>query len=374
MPEGEPQFPVGGPFFGGNGLLPHLQGGGQFRQPLHLLRVLQGHRAGALALHQQDLPFSGLPVGKPLLAGKGHPLFPLGVGKQAEGQDKAQNRRPRQHPKGGLFVAQDVLDAALHIVLPKGQGAHQAALPLGNGQQRGRIALADVRPQDLHHRLVAGHLHVPAEEEVGGPQHRVEPVDAEEQKGQGLDEVVLPADVDLLVAEDIPPLLLGEAQGQVDPGPEKAQDKGGGDPVAFPDVPLPQHRPPEPLPEAQVGEDAVGQQKDKARLPDQVPDLQPKLHRVGGSRRGGRGQALVHRLVEEPEAALDLRLWGVDDLLGDGLGPGHQAEGAGEGHRTDQPEQHHRPQGVGKDLRGPAEEQSPRHHQEGRPGRPDAHI
>ncbi len=268
------------------------------------------------------------------------------------------------------------MNAVFHVIFPKGQGRYQAALPRRNSQEGGGISLPDAGAQLFHDQFVAGHLHIPAHEEIGQPQHRIEPVDAKEQQGQRLYQVIHPADMGLFVAEDVLPFLLLQPQGQIDAGPEKAQHKGGGDAVAFPDVSLPEGGLPQPPGKAQVGEDAVQKEEQRPHLPDQAPYLQPKLHRIGAGVGGGgrRRQALVHRLVKNNKAAFNLRLRGVKDILGDGLGPGHQAENAGEGHRTDQPEQHHPPQGVGDFLRRFLEQQPPRHHQKSRPGRPQAHV
>ena len=92
-----------------------------------------------------------------------------GVGQQAEAQDPRQNHRQRRPPEGGFFVPQDIDDAALDIVLPKGQRGGKAALAGGEVQQTGGRALAVLLPQLPEGQLVAGHLHIPAHEEPGQP-------------------------------------------------------------------------------------------------------------------------------------------------------------------------------------------------------------
>ena len=56
------------------------------------------------------------------------------------------------------------------------------------------------------------------------------------QKSHRFDPMIPAADMDLLMAEDIPPLLFSQMEGQIDPGAKKAQDKSGGDPVTGKDV------------------------------------------------------------------------------------------------------------------------------------------
>ncbi len=67
-------------------------------------------------------------------------------------------------------------------------------------------------------------------------------MDSQRQPRQRPEQVVAPADVGALVEQDVVPLPLGQAGGQVDPGPGQPPHKGGGDVVGQPDVFLPLQR------------------------------------------------------------------------------------------------------------------------------------
>ena len=78
------------------------------------------------------------------------------------------------------------------------------------------------------HCLVAGGLHIPAEQAVGHPQHGVKPVDRQGQPGQNFGAVVPPAQVGPLVEEDVGPVGHIQPRREVDPGPEETADEGEG--------------------------------------------------------------------------------------------------------------------------------------------------
>ena len=73
-------------------------------------------------------------------------------------------------------------------------------------QERGGVACCIRPPKGTDHGLVRGGLNVPAEEMIGQPQDRVEPVEAQGDIGQRLRQVVPAADVSLLMEQNIAPV------------------------------------------------------------------------------------------------------------------------------------------------------------------------
>ena len=93
------------------------------------------------------------------------------------------------------------------IFLPEGQrnSLGEAGL-VAQVQERGGIAGGVRPPKRADHGLVRGGLNVPAEEMIGQPQDRVEPVEAQGDIGHRFCQVVPAADVGLLVEQDIAPI------------------------------------------------------------------------------------------------------------------------------------------------------------------------
>ena len=61
-------------------------------------------------------------------------------------------------------------------------------------------------------------------------------MDAQGHKGQGLDDMVQPADVVPLMEKDVCLFPGGQRGGQIDPGPQNPHDKGGANVVGQVDV------------------------------------------------------------------------------------------------------------------------------------------
>ena len=194
--------------------------------------------------------------------------------------------------------------------------------------------------------------------------------------------MVPPAQVGLLVEEDVGPVGHIQPCGEVDPGPEEAADEGGGDLVALIHRRRHQggdqhglcHLPPQP----QVGQGGPQQAGQAPGGPDPREDCRPV--KGGGSRRRlwrgvgkggllggglGWGLGLLGGVCGDGVRRRRLRRGGGEDLLhigpaGDPLGhqPHRQVQPAGEDH----PHQHHRPQGAGDPPGGPFQGQAEEHH------------
>ena len=229
------------------------------------------------------------------------------------------------------------------------------------------------------HRLVAGGLHVPAEQAVGHPQHGVKPVDRQGQPGQDLGAVVPPAQVGLLVEEDVGPVGHIQPCGEVDPGPEEAADEGGGDLVGLVHPWLHPHRLGHLPPQPPVGEGSPQQADPAPGGPDPCDHGGP----AGGGRGflwgsvwngclldwglgcglglgGGVGQDGVPSVLRH-------RVGGENPLY---IGPtgdplGHQAHRQGQAGGQNHPQQHHPPQGAGDPPGDLFQGQAEDHHHKG---------
>ena len=114
-------------------------------------------------------------------------------------------------PHLGLLPIQQIFDAAFGIALAEGQRRPGDDAPSGGKAQEGRgVVRPDAIAQLLHHRLITAHLHVLGEENKCNPDQGIEPMDAQGEKGQSLDDMVAPADVVLLMEDDVALLLLGQ--------------------------------------------------------------------------------------------------------------------------------------------------------------------
>ena len=94
-------------------------------------------------------------------------------------------------------------------------------------EEGGGVLDGVVGVEGLDHRLVAGGLNVPAEQPVGQPQQGVAPVQAQSHPGQGLGPVIPPADVGLLVEEDVLPVAGSHAGGGDRSGAGKSRRRRG---------------------------------------------------------------------------------------------------------------------------------------------------
>ena len=86
-------------------------------------------------------------------------------------------------------------------------------MPGSQSEQGCRIIRSDILTQLPDHSFIATHLHVLAGQNKCDPDQRVEPVNSQCQKSQSLDDMIEPADVVLLVQDDILLLLLTQVIG-----------------------------------------------------------------------------------------------------------------------------------------------------------------
>ena len=164
-------------------------------------------------------------------------LLPGGTGHQAQchkgnGQNAAQT-----HPEAVLLIVQHSQDPLLYADLAEGDGADKVRLLCAALQQRSGVGFPLLRLHELHHPLITGHFDVPAQQDVGKPHKRVEPVQSQGQEADHLDPVIPLVQMGAFMLQNVLPGLFAHAHGDVDSRLDEAQDKGGIDPVAFPAAP-----------------------------------------------------------------------------------------------------------------------------------------
>ena len=163
---------------------------------------------------------------------------------------RAGDQRRRHQPAPRPPIAHDCLHPGLDPHLAEGQwtGSYGPAADAA-AEQGGGVSAAVLLLQLPDHLLVAGPLDIPAQQGIGHPQQRVEPVDGEEQEAQRLPPVVAPADVGPLMGDHIGQIPFLQPVGQVDHRPQKPQDKGRRNMVGQIEVPLQRHGAGEPAPQ-----------------------------------------------------------------------------------------------------------------------------
>ena len=194
--------------------------------PLHGLRLAQ-HRFCPILVAKYDLVLRQMGIG---------------VENRHHQHRHTQHRRRKAHPQLLFLPVQHKFHPLSRVSLAEGQGRGQPVSSGGEIQQALGVVGADGAAQLFQHRLVTAQLHVPAAEGEGHPHQRIEPVDAHRQPEEALHDGVSVADVEPLVEEDVRPLPVAQARGQVDGPPEH---EGGGDVVTLPDAPAQGHGLPE---------------------------------------------------------------------------------------------------------------------------------
>ena len=304
--------------------------------------------------------------------------FDLWVGQKAHRRADTEYRGKHDQPERGLFVCQHRLYAALHrrLAESKRTGAHAVPWP-AQVQQRLGIARALRDVHCAYHALVAGELDVAAEQRIGQPDQRVVPVCGQNEPAQRLYDVVTARDVRPLVRQHLRKRAAVKAEGQVYPGPEEPQYKGGIDALAFKGISLEPDRLSDPPPQPQIACQRPEQHDRRTRQPDHRREGQQHLQRVD-ARGGARGESArkdrVNRLVQHAETGVKLRLGVGHDAPRQGLGAGDEAQGALNAHRQHQPQADDRPQQQPEPLRRLFEQDAEHNDDKNKPARGDAHV
>ena len=127
-------------------------------------------------------------------------------------------------------------------------------------QQGGGVALPILQLHELHYPFVTGQLDILAQQNIGQPHQRIEPVNGQGQKADHFEPVVALFQMGALVGQDVLPDCGRKPRRNVDLRADKAQNNGGIDLTALPaagDL----HGIPDLAPQAQVGINGVYAEK-----------------------------------------------------------------------------------------------------------------
>ena len=119
---------------------------------------------------------------------------------------------------------------------------------------------------ELYYPLIAGHLDVPAQQNIGRPHHGIKPVQAQGQKSDHLDPVVSLVQVGPLVIQDIAAGLGLHSHRYVDSGLDKSQNEGRFNSFGFPS-PGDFHRIPYPASQGKITVNTVAQENHRYSSP-----------------------------------------------------------------------------------------------------------
>ena len=162
-------------------------------------------------------------------------IFSRGAGHQAHRHEDDGDHAHQTDPEAGLLIGKHRLDALLDAHLAEGHGTGREVRPIGGAvQQGGGVGFPLVQLHELHHPLVAGDLDVLAQQDIGCPHQRIEPVQCQRQKAHHLEPVVALVQMGAFVGENVTLFLGSHAHGDVDIRADEAQNKSGLDAVAFP--------------------------------------------------------------------------------------------------------------------------------------------
>ena len=309
---------------------------------------LQNRAHGGIVAHvlgAEGVELTGIPV-----VGVGE-----GLRQQADGDDGGGDDQQHGGPQGGLFVVQHALHPLLDGDLAEGQRTHRRRAGTGGAGDKGAgVGGAARRVGIFQSQLITGALHVAAQQDVGQPQGRVEPVERQQQEGQGLDDVVAPADVAALVGEHLGQVVLRQTVGEIDTGREQTQHEGRAEVAAAVDVAVKARRFTDLGPHTQVAEGHVEQHTAHAGEP------QPRQHTSQGhglaagdtgggldfAGHDGHGGSVLRRGHHRRVGIVRLLL--PDGVIGtDGRGFLRlKADGALDGDGQQQTQGHQRPQGA----------------------------
>ena len=150
--------------------------------------------------------------------------------------------------------------------------------------------------------FVAGQLDVAAEQGIGKPQQRVEPVDRQQGKAQRLPPVVTPRKMRPLMREYILPLHLVQTGGQVDAWFYNAEDERRGNGIAKINVILNGERHAHAPTQPKITHERIEQHGSKADEPHPARKIRPHIKRVdAGCWHGGKmlAERGIHSIVDD---------------------------------------------------------------------------
>lgn len=283
------------------------------------------------------------------------------------------------------FVSSGVLETwlsgdsgtSVRVVSSCAVSGAEACLRLCAGEQSQGVGFAPGVIHAADDSLVAGQLDIFAEQQIACPNQRMEPVYRQNQEAQGLEQMVSPGDMCLLVGQYMGQLVAAQIVVYINLRSENAQNKGRSRKLTLADI----------VPEAcrsahfQAQADKTSRQIQKhdkdAGEPDAGGDESDDLQRIGaGLGRGGKGGGDhgIELRVHGGNAAGDSRCRTLQNRFRNGLGAGNQAERTGQCKGTEQANPHQHPQKTANPPGSFPENDAKQQHSENQPACADAEI
>ena len=300
------------------------------------------------------------------------------IGEHGYRQDNTENNSNQNQPKSRFSVIHHGSHPFLHAHLSKSQraGGDHAAID-GTGHQSLGIVGTLFIPQLGDHLFVAGQFNVPAQENVGHPHQRIEPIDGQKQESQGLPPVIFPSDVRLLMGHHMMEVITVHAVGQVDSRFQNSQYEGRTNGFALENI-LPEDGRHAEIPtKPQISDGSIGNHNHHTNQPDHSQNGHYIGTVIGRDRYPFKIaviEIVIYLLIHQGNSGLDIKIWAGNNLLREGLSTGNQAQCTFNGKRANQPHGHDAPQQdtypLGCLLQGKSENQ----YRQNQPACGDAHI
>ena len=177
--------------------------------------------------------------------------------------------------------------------------------------------------------FIAGHLNIPAEQNVGRPAQGIEPVDRQQQPSQWFPPMVTAGKMRSFVGDNAAGLLLVQSGGEIDAWVYNAKDERRGNGVAKINVILNVERCAHAPTQAEIADGGINQQDRHTDTPDDAGNRRPHIQRVdvvGGRTGKGFSNRGIHSVVNDRYSAMDRWMLRVlHHLGGDGFTAGQQA-------------------------------------------------
>ena len=300
------------------------------------------------------------------------------IRQKAHGHDHDREHRRGCDPKRGLFVVQRAFHARFDVPLAERQWAgRDGSFRRGAGQQRLRIVRARRTVQPLDDFFIARELDVAAEEHVGDPHQRIEPVQREHEVAEHLPPVVAAGEVRALVRDDIRRRPLVHVHGKINVRLHHAEDERRIDEFALVDVISQQNRRCELLFQFSRAHERVDEQRRHAGEPEDAVDVEVHLRLLAAHADGDLRRRRQRRIRDDIKRRLlvehRLARFG-HDLARDGLGARDERERAFNRKQADKPQCDHTPEKRHDPLRRFFEDNPQHEHRQNEPACADAEV
>ena len=180
------------------------------------------------------------------------------VGQEADREDDAGDDGRQNDPEGWFFVVHNRFDTLLYSDLAEGEGAGRNSAAVDAARdERLHIIGSLLAAQFSDHGFIARQLDIPAQQHIAEPHHRVEPVDRQQQEAQRLPQVVAPAQVRLLVGNDVLPVAAVHAIWEINSRTDRTEHERRINPLRLVDVSPQADRLAYPVPQPQRADQGI---------------------------------------------------------------------------------------------------------------------